>query len=90
MAVLDSVANYFRVRENMPGDNLGLQKDVAALVRDEFEYRLGRYDAIGDRFGNDSSADALPYALQAMRKIIEVEKDVIDRVHRSILPMFEI
>ena len=92
MTVLNSVANYFRVRENMPGDNQGLQKDAAALVRDEFKYRLGRYEAIGDRFGDDSSADALPYPLQAMKKIIEAEKDVIARVHRSILksPMFEI
>lgn len=81
-AVLDSLANYLRVRENMPGDNLGLQIDVAALVRDELEFRLGRYEAIGNRFGNDSSAVALKYPFQNMRKIIDVERDVFGKALR--------
>ncbi len=72
---LDPLANFLRVIHKLPGnDNMGLQSDVLEFVRDEFEYRLKRFEEIGDRFETKSE---FPYSIQSMRKIIETEQELL-------------
>jgi hypothetical protein len=75
MPSLDSLANLIRIKNKLPGDNLGLSMDTIHFVKEELLRRSRLYDDVGNRF--ETHGD-LSYPMRAMRTIVRGEKQILE------------
>jgi len=78
---LDSLANFRRINNRLPGDNLGLGMDTIYMIKEELLRRSRLFGDIGSRFEIDSD---LSYPMHAMKTIVSGEKEILESLLNDI------